>query len=183
MRTLILSTVLYLLGVAILLLLRPSLMFHTDGSWKEFGTMSDEHTIFPFWLACIVWAIVSYIITLLMVGEYAEPALLSLPLSAPLSAPVSAPLSMKSPENLIDPLPIKTRGRRKNIIDTSLVGYHMLNKEATEETGSPQYIYVGDKPLKKPGYYMINTPKEFVEPPAKPKYTYVGNDTSSSEEE
>ena len=174
MRTLILSAVLYLLGIAILLLLRPQLMFHKDGSWKEFGTLSEQHTIFPFWLACIVWAIVSYIITLLVVGEYVEPAA-----SVPLGVLASASLGKKSPENLVEPLPIRTKGKRKNIIDTSLVGYHMLNKEATEESGTPQYIYVGDKPLKKPGYYMLKKPEETT---SNPKYTYVGNDTSSEEE-
>lgn len=179
MRTLILSAVLYLLGIALILLLRPSLMFHKDGSWKEFGTSSDEHTIFPFWLACIIWAIVSYLVTLLIVGEYRDAVV---PAAALSTIPL-APLPSKSPEDLVNPLPIKTRGRQKNIINTSLVGYHMLNKDATEETGIPQYIYVGDKPLKKPGYYMVNNPKDAVDTNVKPKYTYVGNDLSSSDEE
>lgn len=154
-------------------------MFHKDGRWKEFGTSSDMHTVFPFWLACIVWAIVSYLITLLIVGEYRDnlvsaAALTTIPLT---SAPP------KSPEDLVNPLPIKTKGRQKNIINTSLVGYHMLNKDATEESGIPQYIYVGDKPLKKPGYYMVNNPKNTVDANVKPQYTYVGNDISSSDEE
>jgi len=179
MRTLILSAVLYLLGIALILLLRPSLMFHKDGSWKEFGTSSDEHTIFPFWLACMIWAIVSYLITLLIVGEYRECIVPAATLS---TIPLTT-LSPKSPEDLVNPLPIKTKGRQKNIINTSLVGYHMLNKDATEETGIPQYIYVGEKPLKKPGYYMVNNSKEVADGNVKPKYTYVGNDLSSSDEE
>jgi len=179
MRTLILSAVLYLLGIAILLLLRPALMFKKDGSWKEFGTASVEHSVFPFWLFCIVWAIVSYLITLLIVGEYSTATACA----AVTAVPVINTVNTESPEDLIEPLPLKTTTRRKNIIGKSLPGYHMLNENATKETGVPQYVYVGDTPLKKPGYYMLNETREDL---SKPKYTYVGNERpadASSEEE
>jgi len=90
-------------------------------------------------------------------------------------------VSESSPEDLVEQLPLKTRTKRKNIIDRAEVGYHMLNRDATEKSGVPQYIYVGDTPLKKPGYYMLNTSATNQ---SKPKYDYVGNkDESSSEEE
>lgn len=39
-------------------------MFHSDGTWKEFGIgrNPDRYTWFPFWIFALVWAIVSYII-------------------------------------------------------------------------------------------------------------------------
>ena len=178
MRTLILSAVLYLLGISVLLLFKPELMFKKDGTWKEFGTESSEHTVFPFWLFCIVWAIVSYIITLLIVGEYTDVKDTA---ACAVGTAVAANSSLSSPEDLVEQLPLKTRGKRKNIIDKTEVGYHMLNKDATEKSGVPQYIYVGDTPLKKPGYYMLNSSTSNK---SKPKYDYVGNeDVSSSEEE
>jgi hypothetical protein len=69
MRTLLLAAILYLIGVVVILLLRPSIMFDEDGHWKEFGSLSRDHTIFPFWLFCITWAVVSYCITLFMMGS------------------------------------------------------------------------------------------------------------------
>lgn len=56
-----LAIVIYSVGLAIVLYLRPSIMFHENGAWKEFGYKRDSrHTIFPFWLFAIVWAIISY---------------------------------------------------------------------------------------------------------------------------
>jgi len=170
MRTLILSAVLYLLGIAILLLFRPALMFKKDGTWKEFGTASVEHSIFPFWLFCIVWAIVSYMITMLVVGEYSAAATCA-------AISTTTLLETESPEDLVEPLPLKTINKRSNIINKSMDGYHMLNENATEAAGGvPQYVYVGDTPLKKPGYYMLNKTREDV---SKPKYIYVGAERPS----
>ena len=183
MRTLILSAVLYVLGVATLLLFRPPLMFKKDGTWKEFGTVSDQHSIFPFWLFCIVWAIVSYLVTLLIVGEYTSAAV------ACTVAPVmnaTRSVEEESPEDAVEPLPLKTSTRRANIINKSMEkGYHMLNENATKAAGTPQYVYVGDTELKKPGYYVLNEERG---DPSKPKYVYVGNErpgdkaTASDEE-
>jgi hypothetical protein len=39
-------------------------MFDKNGNWKEFGFINDtKHTWFPFWLFCIIWAILSYAVT------------------------------------------------------------------------------------------------------------------------
>jgi hypothetical protein len=36
-------------------------MFDEDGAWKEFSlTLDEKHTWFPFWLFCILWAILCY---------------------------------------------------------------------------------------------------------------------------
>jgi len=58
-----LAIVFYSIGLAAVLHLRPSLMFHENGTWKEFGYQrapASRYTIFPFWLFSIAWAFVSY---------------------------------------------------------------------------------------------------------------------------
>ena len=70
MKVLLYSMVLYLLGITIVLYLKPALMFNHDGSWKEFGMGEESTTRFPVWMFCIVWAVVSYAIC--RIG-FAEP--------------------------------------------------------------------------------------------------------------
>jgi hypothetical protein len=67
MWTFIVSGALYLVGVAVVLVVKTSFMFTPYGNWKEFGIGQSEarYTTFPFWLFCLVWAVVSYIIVLL----------------------------------------------------------------------------------------------------------------------
>jgi hypothetical protein len=62
----IISGILYLVGIAIVLILKPSYMFTPDGHWKEFGIgqREDRYTPFPFWLFCLVWALVAYFLVL-----------------------------------------------------------------------------------------------------------------------
>ena len=64
MSVLYLALAIYIVGVAIVLYLRPSVMFHPDnGTWKEFGLDSGRNsTVFPFWMFTIVWAFLSYAI-------------------------------------------------------------------------------------------------------------------------
>lgn len=39
-------------------------MFDDKGNWKEFSfTQDSKHTWFPFWLFCILWAILCYSFT------------------------------------------------------------------------------------------------------------------------
>ena len=132
-------------------------------------------------LFCIVWAIVSYLVTLLIVGEYTSAAVCTV---APVMNAVSS-TEDEPPEDAVEPLPLKTSTRRSNIINKSMEkGYHMLNENATKKAGTPQYVYVGNTELKKPGYYILNEERNN---PSKPKYIYVGNerpeDAAASEEE
>jgi len=71
MEILWLAIVFYTLGLAAVLYLRPALMFHPDGSWKEFAYEKRQtHTMFPFWLFSIVWAFVSYALAATLVWRY-----------------------------------------------------------------------------------------------------------------
>jgi hypothetical protein len=71
MYLLIYSGLLYLLGISIVLVLKPELMFLSNGSWKEFGIgrSKERYTWLPFWLFAIMWAIISYIIVLVIASH------------------------------------------------------------------------------------------------------------------
>ena len=50
----------YIVGIAVVLFIRPTDMFSASG-WKEFGLANtSNYTVFPFWMFAIVWAVVSY---------------------------------------------------------------------------------------------------------------------------
>jgi len=147
MRTLLLSAILYLLGIAVVLLLRPKLMFHPDGRWKEFGTISSEHTIFPFWLFCFTWAILSYLLTSLITGMSAT----TIATTTAIAANGSSLHKLETPDDLVTQLPSKTRGRRiKESIESNYgemkPGYYVLNAKGTKNSGVPKYIYIGEAP-------------------------------------
>ena len=51
----------YVVGVAVVLYVRPAVMFHPGGAWKEFGVSKEGgYTVFPFWMFAMVWSLVSY---------------------------------------------------------------------------------------------------------------------------
>lgn len=126
MRLLIFSGVLYLMGVATLLFLRPSLMFTSDGVWKEFGIgrNSDTHTWMPFWLFCILWALVSYLLVVILAEWGFLPGL------------------------WVSHVEVEAPAGRVKMANTAVnkgpkPGYYMLNTEATGIEGVPKYIYLG----------------------------------------
>ena len=145
MWTFIIGGTLYLIGVGVILMIRPAYMFTPDGDWKEFGIgqRDDRYTPFPFWLFCIVWAIVSYFLIMIILS-YATPA------SASASAASSAS-AYATPNSL----PTNTRRRKENYeleADADMEnavelpkGYYVLNKKATKLAGVPKYVYLGEE--------------------------------------
>ena len=125
MRLLIFSGVLYLVGVATLLLLRPSFMFTPDGIWKEFGIgrNPETHTWMPFWLFCILWALMSYLLIVLLADAGFLPGLWV------------SHVEVSSPANGIRKAPTVNKGPKP--------GYYMLNTEGTGIEGVPKYVYLG----------------------------------------
>jgi hypothetical protein len=168
MRTLLLGTVVYLLGIAITLFLRPGLMFLPNGQWKEFGFTDESKTIFPFWMFCLIWAVVSYLISnaffsdgpVHLVRNTAAATLLS---AAPHSITARAAVpDDEELEDLVETLPVKPSKKSKRRAPQAETpapapapapapeasapmkpGYYRLNKNATERNGVPRYIYVG----------------------------------------
>jgi len=125
MRLLIFSGVLYLAGVATLLLLRPAFMFTPDGIWKEFGIgrNPETHTWMPFWLFCILWALFSYLLIVILADSGFLPGLWvsHVEVSAPANGFQKASTVNKGPKP----------------------GYYMLNTEGTGIEGVPKYVYLG----------------------------------------
>jgi hypothetical protein len=145
MKLLLYSGLLYLTGVAIILLLQPSLMFTEDGQWKEFGIgrSPTTHTWMPFWLFSVVWAILSYIIILFFAGNGALPGVESAA-TATMTVAEEPALSYRNFEPM-PPVSVPKRGRRPGSA-TPIPGYYILNRETTEATGIPKYIYLGPEP-------------------------------------
>ena len=137
-----LAGAIYLVGVGIVLMIKPTLMFTPDGDWKEFGIgqREDRYTPFPFWLFCLVWALIAYFLVMLV-------------------EPYVTAENWRSAE--VRPLPVpragnNNRGRNKNYelpveeLDADMddveglpKGYYVLNRKATRLSGVPKYVYLG----------------------------------------
>ena len=126
MKVLLLSSLFYLIGIALVLYIKPNLMFHDNGNWKEFGINQDaKHTWFPFWLFCIMWAFVSYGLS-----------------SFIYSGSTSDNSSSTNENSGIVELNSKAK---KNSNNTMKSGYYVLDKEAYENNGIPKYIFLGSE--------------------------------------
>jgi hypothetical protein len=112
--------ILYMLGVAVVLFLKPTIMFTPDGTWKEFGIGkgTEEYTTFPFWMFCLVWAFLAFTIIVFL-----EP-------SAPSASGV-----MGSAQSYVETHDLNQPELPK--------GYYVLNKKATALSGIPKYVYLG----------------------------------------
>jgi hypothetical protein len=154
MKVLLYSGLLYLAGVAIVLILQPSIMFTEEGIWKEFGIgrNSNTHTWLPFWLFAMVWALLSYIIVLILAGSGSLPGTgagaAAAAATATGTAAATGPVATAVPQTQANltmhsfELP-KQRGKRSNSL---IPGYYILNREASELQGTPKYIYLGPEP-------------------------------------
>jgi len=129
MKLLLYSGLLYLAGVAILLLFQPPMMFREDGSWKEFGVGRDpkHYTWLPLWLFAILWAILSYMIVLFMAGGNLLPG-----------------IDTVSDEALdLDSLSPRKRSKVLEGMEEAQPGYYMLNVGESGKKGVPKYVYLG----------------------------------------
>lgn len=138
MKRLLLSGIIYLIGVACVLALKPALMFREDGIWKEFGIGRNRgtHTWFPFWLFVVIWAIVSYLIAFLVIpGEGSMVA--SNNSVSPKRGKRNASLSAQQPAQDGRPVPVSPQELTP--------GYYVLNTDGSKD-GVPRYIYIGAAP-------------------------------------
>ena len=170
MRVLLISIVLYLTGVVAVLYYRPSLMFMSDGRWKQFSTRNTEDTtILPFWTFCVGWALISYLLSRMFVTEpvgavaATAAANSSFNFSGLTSRVAALAKSVNnepgpSAQNLVQPLPVP---------------------EA--ESSAPPQQQKGGKKKPKPGYYKLKGGGAANVP----KYIYVGEavDETDSEED
>jgi len=120
----------YIVGIALVLYYRPSIMFRPDGgAWKEFGLSSKgSYTVFPFWLFTVIWAFGSYVLATLSTVFMASLAMRSIR-----SEP--APLVQS---NMIQPqMPAQPLFQKP--------GYYVLD---SRPSGPPKYVYFGSEPPK-----------------------------------
>lgn len=134
MSLLIYAGLLYLLGISIVLMIKPSLMFSEKGIWKEFGIgrPSATYTWLPFWLFSMIWAILSYLIVLLIASHTGL-------------AGVHTPTDVSVTTETLDPEYVsKKSSSKKKIVPSDMKdGYYMLDMNETAKRGVPKYIYVG----------------------------------------
>jgi len=121
MKLLLYAGLLYLIGISIVLVLQPDIMFRDDGVWKEFGIgRSARHTWMPFWLFSILWAVLSYMIMLILASSNVLPGI----------------------KTVHDQVTEMTK--RQNAGDVR-PGYYILNPDASRSNGAPKYIYLGEE--------------------------------------
>jgi hypothetical protein len=142
MWTFIAAGVVYLLGVGIVLFIKPSLMFTPDGQWKEFGIGQnpERYSPFPFWLFCLVWALASYLLILLF-------------------TPLVTGIKQKKNINTSSYNALRSRVNQAELdVDYAMngdvdanetvelpKGYYVLNKKATKLAGVPKYVFIGSE--------------------------------------
>ena len=142
MSLLIYSGFLYLLGISVVLILKPELMFAKDGTWKEFGLGRNKtkHTWLPFWLFAISWAIISYVIVLVIASTTGLGGV---------SNNIDVPVQNDSlePENVSikSMTPVLSNGLKKkpNTANDMKPGYYILDANETIKRGVPKYIFLG----------------------------------------
>ena len=129
MSLLIYSGLLYLIGISVILAFKPLLMFSRDGKWKEFGIgrSRERYTWMPFWLFAIMWAIISYTIVLIVVGNTGLNG-------------TNQNMNVVDAEDNMEELANLTK---KSSNKSMKKGYYILNVNETIKNGKPQYIYLG----------------------------------------
>jgi hypothetical protein len=145
MRVLLYSGLLYLLGVSIVLALKPTLMFTEDGGWKEFGIGRDpeRYTWLPVWMFVLFWAVLSFFIVQ-AIGSFGvlpgvevgtQPAVQVAQPAVQVAQPAVQPAVQPAQQ----PAPQVTQ------VPQMKPGYYMLNTEGTAAEGIPKYVYLGPK--------------------------------------
>lgn len=139
MKLLIYAGFLYLIGISVIILLKPALMFTGDGIWKEFGLgrNSEKYTWMPFWLFAIIWAIMSYLFVVLVASSNTLPGV-----------PVYNEVVVNSSEAPVNKTSNSKISSKKTLHSSSSAlemkpGYYILDAEETIRKGIPKYTYLG----------------------------------------
>ena len=140
------------MGISIILVLKPTLMFSEDGAWKEFGIgrNKNRYTWMPFWLFALMWAIISYIIILVIMGEQA-PALHN---SSLLQSQIS---QVPVIDDTLETKNLSTKPLSNTKKSEMKPGYYILDAQETAKKGIPKYIYLGPEA---PNLIFNNTESE-----------------------
>lgn len=118
-------------------------MFAKDGSWKEFGLGRSKHkyTWMPFWLFAISWAILSYVIVLVIASATGLGGVsnnIDIPVQTNSIEPENVSMKAMSPV-----LPDNMPRKRPTTSNDMKPGYYILDTNETMKRGVPKYIYLG----------------------------------------
>jgi hypothetical protein len=159
MHRLVLAGCIYLLGMAVVLVIKPSLMFTEDDQWKEFGIGRNPstHTWMPLWLFSVFWALISYILVTLILVLRTSGGRKALPRSFQEMDSIESIANEKGyskvsvdeifdavPEDFEAPRASRGRARRAGRAMELPEGYYVLNRAATDAAGGvPKYVFLG----------------------------------------
>ncbi len=164
MECLLAAGIVYLIGVALVLAIKPGWMFMEDGTWKEFGIGRNPatHTWMPFWLFAVLWALISYIAVVVGYAIFGAKTDLAegkdIDRSDVPSVRNKKGYSSVTKVDVVDEVfEAELEDLQKEISSKSRVrsrargkpmelpdGYYVLNTEATEAAGGiPKYVYIG----------------------------------------
>jgi hypothetical protein len=138
MKTFLLAGLLYLSGIATILLIKPTLMFREDGSWKEFGIgkNTEQYTWCPFWLYCIFLALLCYVLAIIIIRLWTSS-------DKSKRGPQFVDYRPEYVEERIEP-EVSEQVRKPRIRRGSTLpdGYYVLAKPV-KSGESPSYVYLG----------------------------------------
>ena len=129
----------YMIGIAVILYLRPKTMFRDDGMWKEFGLQKDG-TVFPFWMFAIVWAVLAYALATLLSMMFASIVLNSS--DSTVGSPVSPVQQVQPTASIMQPISQAPMMNMPSEVP-KVPGYYILDPYSS---GAPRYIYYGTAP-------------------------------------
>jgi hypothetical protein len=144
------SGLLYLIGVAVILIWRPSLMFDDEGQWKEFRIGGDrsKYTWMPVWLALLLWALICYILVSIIhkLSTPGKPSNNRKMRAADIESgdAYDGADGDEYADNDIEEV-VKIRKRRGKRVALP-PGYYILDRQANNRTGTPHYVYIGEAP-------------------------------------
>ena len=128
----------YILGIAVVLFIRPTSMFRAGGTWKEFGLSTEgNYTVFPFWMFSLVWAVASFAVANMVQIFFASTAIRSLPSNTENN-------NFMQPISSVPPAPMPPAPMAAATGNTGRVpGYYILESALQ---GQPRYVYWGTEP-------------------------------------
>jgi len=172
MSVLMFALGIYIVGVAIVLYLRPSVMFRSGG-WKEFGLANTgNYTVFPFWMFTVLWAFLSYVLATMATVFFSSLALKSSPNMAnnfniqPISSAVPVPAA-----------PALSASLTPAVTPTMSAPAPLVTPTMSAPAAAPVSALPAPTPMRTPGYYIL-TPS----PTQQPQYVYYGPTPPSFED-
>ena len=137
----------YIVGIALVLYYRPTIMFRPDGgAWKEFGlSTKGSYTVFPFWLFTVIWAFGSYVLATLSTVFMASLAMRSIR-SEPTMHAIANSIQPEMPTQLtMSPQQLQPHPQPQPQPLFQRPGYYVLD---SRPSGPPKYVYFGSEPPK-----------------------------------